>query len=173
VSSTFRIDYVEAALISLLNAKLPAAYGTELGNAGRPVAVDIESLGDDDFNEDGRLVLQPPSVRVRFNFGDYNNLRDNQRLTYQSTPQFDVICFESSLRSKADQRRQSLVLVGVVTDQLAGARLNLSDGSKTMPVTIGRVSLVEDDYGPVDQCFSIAIGIEGIAQFSGANANPN
>jgi hypothetical protein len=163
MSSAFRIDYVEAALLALLNAKLAGAYGSK---------VNINSLGDADFNENGDLVLKPPSIRVRFAGGDYDPLRDNQRLTYEAGFPFEVLCFESSLRSKADERKQTLVLVSVVQDQLAGARLLLADGSKTMPIEMKSVSLVASEEGPVDQLFSVIVLVKGIAQFSGANAQP-
>lgn len=163
MSSSFRIDYVEAALLALLNSNLAAAYGTK---------VNIDSLGDKDFDDDGRLVLQPPSVRVRFAGAEYENLHDNQRLTYEGGLPFEMLCFESSLRSKADERRQTLVLVATVQDQLAGARLVLADGSKTMPIEMKSVSLVASEEGPVDQLFSIVVLVKGIAQFSGANAQP-
>jgi hypothetical protein len=172
VSSAFRIDYVEAALLQLLQTVMPAAYGTELGSEG-PAAVNIDSLGDDDFDEDGQLVLQPPSLRVRFRDDPYNPARDNQRLTYQSHQSYEILCFESSLRSKADQRKQTLVLVSVVLDQLAGARISLADSSKTFPVSVLGVTRVDADGGPVDQLFSILVDIEGFAQFSGVNANRN
>lgn len=163
MSSTFRIDYVEAALLAVLNSKLATAYGAK---------VNIDSLGDKDFDDDGRLVLQPPSVRVRFAAADYENLHDNQRLTYEGGLPFELLCFESSLRSKADERRQTLVLVATVQDQLAGARLALADGSRTMPIEMKSVSLVASEEGPVDQLFSIVVLVKGIAQFSGANAQP-
>ena len=168
MSSTFRIDYVEAALLALLIANLPAAYATALDVVSAPV--NIDSLGDQDFNEEGQLVLQPPSVRVRFTAAPYDPARDNRRLTYQAHPQFEILCFESSLRSKADERKQTLILVGVVQDQLSGARLNLADGSKSMPITLGPLRLVETEQGPVDQLFTQAIEVEGFAQFSGVNA---
>ncbi|MDR3797964.1 MAG: hypothetical protein P4K93_07415 [Terracidiphilus sp.] len=163
MSSTFRIDYVEAALLALLRAKLASAYGSK---------VQIDSLGDDDFDDDGRLVLQPPSIRVRFAGGEYDNLRDNQRLTYEASLPFELLCFESSLRSKADERKQTLVLVATVQDQLAGARLFLADGAKTFPIEMRSVSLVDTDQGPVDQLFSVVVLVKGNAQFSGANAQP-
>jgi hypothetical protein len=62
------------------------------------------------------------------------------------------------------------VLVGTLQDQLAGARLNLQDDTTSMPVTIKSVALVAVDEGPVDQLFSVVVDVEGIAQFSGANA---
>jgi phage gp37-like protein len=163
MSSPFRIDYVEAALLLLLNANLAAAYGAK---------VNIDSLGDKDFDDDGRLILQPPSVRVRFAGADYKNLHDNQRLSYQGAVPFEILCFESSLRSRADERKQTLVLVATVQDQLAGARLALADSTQSMPIAMQSVKLVSTDEGPVDQLFSIVITVEGIAQFSGANARP-
>jgi hypothetical protein len=105
VSSTFRIDYVEKALIALLLDVLPSAYGSK---------VQVESLGDADFNADGQLTLRPPCIRVRYLGADYDPLHDNKRLTYQPKQQFELLCFESSLRSKTDQRRQTLVLVATV-----------------------------------------------------------
>lgn len=169
--STFRIDYVEAALLQMLKSVMPAAYGAELGSAA--VAVNIDSLGDDDFDEDGQLILQPPSLRVRFRDDPYDPARDNQRLTYQSHQAYEILCFESSLRSKADQRKQTLILVGAVLDQLAGARLSLADSSKTFPITVRGVTRIDGDSGPVDQLFSVLVDIEGFAQFSGVNANRN
>jgi phage gp37-like protein len=159
--STLRIDYVEAALIALLKANLAAAYGSN---------VNIDSLGDKDFDEEGRLVLQPPAVRVRFMDANYNALRDNRRLTYQPTMPFQILCFQSSLRSPADERKQTLVLVAAVQDQLAGTVLALADGSQTMPITMKHVGLVDTAEGPVDQLFAVDVEVEGIAQFSGANA---
>jgi hypothetical protein len=165
--SQFRIDYVEAALITLLKTVMPPAYGTSVA----PVLVDINSVNSKDFNAQGQLALKPPSMRVQFGDANFANLRDNQRLTYQNGMLFDVLCFESSLRSKADERLQSLGLVAVALNQLAGARLALADGTSSMPIEVKRVSLVlPDDGGPVDQLFAITISVEGIAQFDGPNA---
>lgn len=172
MSSNFRPDYVEYALVQLLQANLPAAYGAELGTSG-PSAVDIAPLGENDFDDQGQLVLTPPSVRVRFVGGKYDPARDNQRLTYQSHPQWEILSFESSLASKADERSQTLILVAAVTDQLAGARLLLQDGTKTFPISILSVELLEGPGAGVDQLFALRIEVEGFAQFSGANANPN
>jgi hypothetical protein len=158
---TLRVDYAEAALIQLLEEKMEAAYGA-------PVQVD--SLGDKDYDDDGSLVLQPPCLRVRFGRGVYDNLRDNQRLTYQGGLDFEVLAYESSLRDPADERKQTLVLVAAVQDQLAGARLTLQDGSRTQPITMKSVALIETQGGPVDQLFSVVIEVNGVAQFSGVNA---
>ena len=182
MSTTFPLDFVEAALLGLLKANMPAAYAQALPAGSAQIvgtgdaavaAIDIDGLGEDDFDDDGQLVLNPPSIRVRFLGADYNTLHDNQRLTYQTAPNFELLCFESSLRSKADERKQTLILVKVLQDQLSGARINLSDGSKTQPVTIIAVRLVEGVGNGVDQLFSVLVAIEGFAQFSGVNANPN
>jgi len=165
--SQVRIDAVESALVALLKSVMPAAYGT----ADAPVAIDIDSIGDKDFNAQGDLVLKPPSMRVRFGGADYRNLHDNQRLTYQAGMPFDVMCFESSLRSKADERLQTLVLVETAINQLAGARLALADGSSTMPLTLQSVSPVITEDGPVDQLYAITFLVEGVAQYDGPNAS--
>jgi hypothetical protein len=159
--SQFRIDQVEAALIALLKDTMPAAYGTP---------VDVDSVNSKDFNAQGQLALRAPAQRIQFGDGDFSDLRDNQRLSYQAGILFDVLCWESSLRSKADERLQSLGLVAVTLNQLAGARLALADGTLSMPITLKRVSLVlPDDGGPVDQLYAITVLISGIAQFDGAN----
>jgi hypothetical protein len=164
MSSNFRIDYVEAALLTLLGShSFSQAYGARIS---------VDSLGDKDFDEDGRLVMQPPALRVRFADGGYANLRDNQRLTYEAKIAFEILCFESSLRSPADQRKQTLVLVATVLDQLAGARLALADGSQTMPLTIKSAYLRPIEEGPIDVLFGVVVEAEGIAQFSGAHAHP-
>lgn len=161
MSSSFRIDYVEAALIGLLAASLPTAYGSQ---------VQVDSLGAKDFDEDGRLTLQPPAVRVLYSGGQYENLRDNKRLTYQAGESFEVLCYQSSLRSRADQRLQTLQLVAVVMDQLAGARLALQDGTSSLPVSLQSCDLVVTDEEEVAQFYTVKVLVEGIAQFSGANA---
>ena len=163
MSSTFSIDMIEAALIDFLCSKLPLAYGA---------FVDVNSLGDDDFDEEGTLVLRPPSARLRFMDATYKNLRDNQRLTYQTDPHFELWCYESSLRNKADQRRQTLVLGKAAQGILAGTRLQLADQTQTMPISLLRVGLVNTASGPVDQLFAVEFIVEGIAQFNGEYAQP-
>jgi hypothetical protein len=157
-----RIDYVEGALIALLKANLPAAYGAP---------VDIQPIGDKDFDENGRLVLQPPSVRVLFVDAGFSNLRDNLRLTYEAATSFEIWCLQSSRRSLADERVQTLGLVAPVINQLVGARLSLEDGSRTCPATLKRIYLIRQEELPADQVFSIVISFEGPAQFDGPNAN--
>ena len=160
MSSQLRIDQAEAALIAMLEAKMQAAYGS-------PVQVD--SLGDKDFDDDGTLILQPPAIRVRYTGTKFASLRDNSGLTYMAEHVWEVLCFESSLRSKEDERAQTLALVAVALNQLAGARLQLADGSTTPPVKLEGVSLVIAP-GAADQSFGISIVVGGPAQFDGPNA---
>ncbi len=164
--SQFQVSMVEAALIGLLKSVMPAAYGT----VDAPVLIDIDSIGDRDFNAQGQLALKPPSMRIRFGGAEYSNLRDNQRLTYEAKLVFEVMCFESSLRSKKDERIQILALVAVAVNQLTGARLALADGTSSMPLTLQSISPVITEDGPVDQLFSITVVAEGIAQYDGPNA---
>jgi hypothetical protein len=168
--SQFRIDQVEAALIALLNSTVPAPYGASVLVDGPPIPIDVNTVNSNDFNAEDQLVINPPAQRVQFIDGDYGDLRDNQRLTYQSALSFNIGCFDENLYSKADERRQTLALVDVTLNQLAGARLALADGTYSMPLELKRVSLViNDDGGPVTQFFVISVLVKGIAQFDGAN----
>jgi hypothetical protein len=163
----FQIDYVEGALISLLKTVMPAAYGT----VEAPALIDINTVNSKDFNSQGQLAIKSPSMRIQFGESSFDNLRDNQRLSYESGIHFDILCFKSNLHSKADERLQTLGLVDVALNQLAGARLALQDGSSSMPIELKRVSLViPDDGGPVDQFFAITILVKAIAQYNGPNA---
>jgi hypothetical protein len=164
--SQFTILLAEGALIALFKSVMPAAYGT----VDAPILIDIDSLGDKDFDAEGQLVLKPPSIRVRFDRTRRDNLRDNQRLSYQAKHSFDVLCFESSLRSKADERKQTLVLAQTVENQIAGARLALADGSSSMPCSLGATYLVAESSGAVDQLFCVEVIVEGIQQYDGPNA---
>jgi hypothetical protein len=164
--SQFQISQVEVALIALLKTVMPAAYGT----VEAPINVDVNSLGDKDFDAEGQLVLKPPSIRVRFDRTRRDPLRDNQRLSYQAKHSFDILCYESSLRGKADERRQTLALTQIVENQLAGARLALADGTSSMPCSLGSTYLVAESSGSVDQLFCLEVIVEGIQQYDGPNA---
>jgi hypothetical protein len=169
--SQFMVTQVESALIALLNSTMPAAYNLALHPVDPPPAagIDIDALGGKDFDENGMLALKSPAMRVEFGGCEYNPLRDNQRLTYEAGMPFDVICFVGSLKSKASERDRTLLLVQAAVNQLAGARLALSDGTFSMPLTLTAVSKVQDRGGPVDQAFAITVLVNGIAQYNGPN----
>lgn len=153
---------VEAAILTLLPARLKISYGKN---------VDVAPIGGKDFDEDGQLVLKSPAVRLYFAGATYDPLRDNQRLTMEAELMWDLICFEESLKSRADERTKTLELLAVVEDEIAGARLLLSAGVYTQPTRIVSIKPVMDAVGPVDQCYAVTIAVSGIAQFSGVNAN--
>jgi phage gp37-like protein len=161
MSAGFRVDYVESALVQMLTNVVSGQEGQ---------LIDVQTLGKRDFDEDGALVLQPPCLRVIFLGSPFQPMRDNTRLNYQRVSRFEVLSFAESLRGPADQRLQSLALVAIVEDQLAGARLTLADGTVTMPLALEETQIVEFPDGPVPFCYSTRVAIESIAQFSGANA---
>lgn len=162
MATKVQIHLVEAALLALLPARLKISYGKN---------VTVSPIGGKDFDDDGQLVLKSPAVRTHFKGAEYAPLRDIQRLTTEAELNWDIICFEESLKSKADERTKTLELIAVVQDELAGARLQISDGVYTQPTRIVSVLPVMDAVGPVDQCYAITIAVSGIAQFSGVNAN--
>jgi hypothetical protein len=157
-----QIHLVEAALLKLLNERLKISYGRN---------VSVEPIGGKDFDEDGQLVLKSPAVRLRFAGANYDTLRDIQRLTMEGALTWDIICFEESLKSQHDERTKTLELVAAVQDEIAGARLEISPKVYTQPTVMSAVNPVMDAIGPVDQCYAVNIIINGIAQFSGTNAN--
>ena len=162
MASKVQIDQVEKAIVDLGRSYLTAAYEK---------SVDVDSIGDRDFNADGDLVLLPPCVRVRFGGSQYDTNRDNQKLTYGAKLLFDFYCFEENLRSKLDERIDTLRLVACVQDAYTGARLKLDDDSYTEPLELVGVLPMMNENSIVDQFYSVTIRVNGIAQFSGANSN--
>lgn len=160
MNNLFRIDDVETSLVTLLQTTMTTAYGAN---------VDVDSLGDKDFDDEGTLVLRTPAVRALFLGAPYKPTHDNLRLTYEQSLDYDIFCFEQSLRSKADERLQTLNLVAVLLEQVVGARLTLTNGQRTMPITLRGVNLMANASGPVDQAYVVSVSIEAIAQFSGVN----
>jgi hypothetical protein len=162
MATKVQIHLVEAALLELLSTRLKISYGMN---------VDVESIGKGDFDEDGQLVLKSPAVRLIFVDGHFGSARDNQRVTLNTALIFSAACYHESLRSKAQERTRSFQLLGTVADELAGARLKLSEGVYTEPILLTGAVQVMDAGGPVDQCFAVTFTVTGIAQFSGVNAN--
>ncbi len=162
MATKVQIHLVEAALLALLPARLKISYAKN---------VDVQNISGKDFDDDGQLVLKSPAVRIRFGSEHMDALRDSQRLTMEAEQLWDAVCYEESLKSKADERTRSLVLLGTVKDELAGTRLLLEAGVYTLPIRLVGVSQVIDAAGPVDQCYAVTFAVSGIAQFSGVNAN--
>lgn len=163
MASQVHIVDVKDALVALLASTLAGAYGTP---------VDVKSIGKRDFSDDGAITMRPPAVRVRYAGTDRDPLHDNQRLTYQKKLTFEAWCFDSNKRSAAAERDLCAQLAESVEDQLAGARLNLADGSKTLPITLTNTTPLMDMQDPTDQLYIVEFVVEGLAQYTGANANP-
>ena len=149
------------AILALLSATLPVSYGQP---------VDVREIGGKDFDENGQLVLKKVAVRVRFGQAAYADARDISLTTLSASLYYQVVCRHESLRSNTEARDRSLALTAVVMDQLAGARLQLPDGTKAVPIAIRSVLQAMDGLGPVEDCYAITIEISGTAQFSGVNA---
>ena len=157
-----QLDQVETAIITLGTAALKAAYSQQ---------IDVDSIGQKDFNDGGDLIISPPCVRIRFAGAEYNALRDNQKLTYEGKPVWEFWCFEENLRSKAEERLDTLKLVTAVQDTFTGARLPLDGGYRTEPMELLSVLPAMDENAVVTQFYIVSFRVNGIAQFSGANAH--
>jgi len=158
-----QITAVEKALLDLLPRRLKVSYGQN---------VDVQTLGGTDFDDNGQLVLKSPAVRLHFNSAAYGDARDNTKTTQGVDLLFSAFCRHESLRSLAKFRSQTLELVGALSDELAGARLLLEDGSRTEAIGLTGVNQALDVAGPVDQVYALSFTVSGIATFSGINRDP-
>ena len=150
----FAIDLVEDALIALLTAQL--------------VDVDVAATAAKDFDDNGNLILNPPSVRTQF-AGETASSFENQHLNYDVDQNYLVLCLDQDLGPVAQvQRTKSAQLLGTVKHLLIGARLALADGSVSEPVRY-----VQADPLPVEgigTAFVAMFAVGGIANFAGVNA---
>ena len=155
--SAFLPDTAEAAVGALLAAKLDG--------------VDTSSIGGKDINDDGQLVFTPPCARTRYVGSLYSGISDNQALNYNCEHVVEIFCAAENLRSLEAQREDTKALMGRVLVQMAGARLSLSDGSKSEPCRVVDVKSIPEDI--VGMIYIVSVAVPGIAQFDGPNANPN
>ena len=162
--SVVAVNDVENALVALLQSVMPGAYGTP---------VDVKTIGQKDFTDDGAVTLRPPAVRIRFAGAVYDQLRDNQRLTYEAGMTFEAWCYDTNLRSPALARLASEALAMAVIEQVAGARLRLADTTETLPIGLNSVEPLMSDEDPADQLYIVIFTVKGIAQFAGQNARPS
>lgn len=156
VQGEFKADQSWDALLALLVAQIPK--------------VDIQALAFKDFDGNGELVLNPPSIRVFFDGEGPSSLSDSQRLSYDVVGRFMVICLDQDYSSPQAQAIASAKLAGVVKTIAIGARLILSDGDISAPLT-----WISTDMVPVPGVgvgYTLGFEVPGLAQFPGANANP-
>jgi hypothetical protein len=145
---------VQGALHELLRQALPN--------------VNIGSIGDLAIGDDNELAFDPPCARTFFAGTDYGETQDNLALCYDDTShEIEIWCAAENLRSLEEQRKNTLELVAQIVPVLAGAELELSDGTTTQPVRLKSiVGTLQGRMGaPVTTVYTIKVEVPGIAQF--------
>jgi hypothetical protein len=158
MSQNLCINAVTDNLVQVLTSTLRTSYDA---------TTDVQESSKQDFSEDGQLVLRKIAVRVRFGQEECGPTRDITRTTYTSSLSYQIVCRHESLRSKAETRSRSLQLVSAAKAILAGTRLLLPDGTQTDGILLQGVFPVSDQFGPVDECYGIAIEVTGVTQYPG------
>ena len=130
--------------------------------------VDVGSIGDNEIDDNDQLVFDPPCVRTRHAGTQYAGGLDNQQLNYNASHIFEVWCVAENLRSKEEQRGDTETLLGTVIQQLAGARLVLTDGSESEPIRLVDVRDFPQDL--VGLIYILRVAVPGIAQFPRTNS---
>ncbi len=162
MSRKFSPDMVQDVLINMLTARLKVSYG---------MPVDVQVLTGKDFDDNGRLILKNPAVRLHYNSTAFSPAHDVTKTTQQADLMFSAFCRHESLKSAATFQAMTLKLAGVVSDELAGASFTLEDGSRTSAIEVRGINQALDVAGPVDQCYAVAFTVSGTATFSGVNRN--
>lgn len=143
---------VEQALLATLGANLTDIY--------------VGAIGKNDIGDDDQLILQMPCARQRYVSTDYKNEGDNQWLTYDVSHIFEIWAAAEDLTSREAQRTATLAVIAEVLPIVAGARLNLADGSVTEPVAVKSISGLPEDI--IGRLYILTIEVCAIAQFPGA-----
>lgn len=151
--SLFTPDLIESALQALLTGQL--------------TDVNVGSIGELDIDDADQLVCDPPMVRTFYVGTSDVVMHDNQALNYDANHVLQIWCAAEDLHSKEAGREATKLLVAQVMPIVIGARLALSDGSKSEPVRWLGISGVPDDT--LGRIYVITVGVPGIAQFPGTN----
>ena len=152
-----------AALVALLKAFLAAKYDAD---------TDVKEIARGDFNDAGELILKKIAVRVVFGTAQYGEARDVSYTTLSTALQYQVVGRHESLRTREEQRNRALAVAACAVEYLAGARLQLPDGSLAGPILVRSVGPAVDAVGPVEDCYAIVLEISGFSQFPGTYAQP-
>jgi phage gp37-like protein len=149
---------------------IQALLSAQLGNE-----VDVDCIGEDDFDEQGDITIKPPAARVLFLDEVSRGALDPQNRSYNVDQAFAVICAAENYSSVQTQRIATLQLADQVKHLLVGARLALPDGSaggdRTEPILYAGMSpLPTSDLG---MAYVAKFVIPNIAQFAAPNAYPN
>ena len=129
---------------------------------------DVQALSDSDFNQDGEIIMTPPSARTFYDGSDFASTSDSQRLSYEVVDRYMILLADEDRTSAIAQAYASAKLVDVALPILAGTRINLPAGDRSEPVTI--VAVKPLPVAGVGKAYAIAIEVPGLAQFAGANA---
>jgi hypothetical protein len=157
VTTEAPVEYVWAALQSLIVASIGAA-------------LDVRSIGMEDFDADDALIVMPPAARVLF-LEETAEPIENQARNYTRKMRFAVLCADEDRGpDPQDQRNKSIVLAGLVTHYVAGARLPLPSGDTTEPIVwLGTKPMPAAELG---MCYVVAFAVECTAYFAAPNAYP-
>jgi len=129
--------------------------------------VDVKHVTDKDFDGNGELVLNPPSVRVMY-VNSHKVAIENQGTAYTVSHRFLLLCGDENRQSAIDQARASLALSQRVETVVAGARLLLPTSEQSEPITVG-----DTEPLPVQGlgvAYALAIEVPGDAVYPGTNA---
>lgn len=157
VAGEFAIDQVWFAIEDLLRQ--------ELGDA-----IDVDSIGEKDFDEQGDLTINPPAARVGFADEKAGQPLDPQNATYNGEQMFFVVCAAEDMRGTKEQRLASLRLVAQIKHQLVGARLWLKDGTQTEPLIFAGTSPLPTKA--IGMAYVAGFIVPNVAQFAAPNAYP-
>jgi hypothetical protein len=130
--------------------------------------VDVQAISEKDFNQDGDIIMNPPSVRVFFDGEGASGTSDSQRLSYNAVGRYVVSCADQNLRSTQAQAIASAALATRVKNVAIGARLQLPNGDVTEP--IAWVSTAVMPVAGLGIGYALGFEVPGIAQFPGTNA---
>jgi hypothetical protein len=151
-----KIQDVEAALIELCQ------------NILAEEKIEVQGVSSRVVDAEGNLIVNPPIVLVYFEGESPSSRSDNLRRTYQVQQLFSLLCGTADFSSRDSEREGAYELLSTLREGLAGARLTLADGHKTMPITLSGVAPEQVDEKGV--WYSLKLVIEAVAQFPGAHA---
>jgi hypothetical protein len=133
--------------------------------------VDVAAICDKDLNDEGEIIMNPPSARVLFAGEVDLSTSDTQRRSYNAIYRFVILVADQDLSgSSANQARASLLLATIVKRILSGARIVLADGDISEPITYTGMEPVPTQG--VGMAYGVAFEVPGLAQFPGTNAYP-
>jgi hypothetical protein len=150
MSSQLKIEDVDAAL----QAALVAA------NLGAQVS----GISDQNFDNEGNLIIVPPAVLVLFESETLTAQRSNTRLDYTADKQFSILCGARNFAGDQSEKVSAYQLATKVRDALAGLKLLLADGSKTEPITL--LGVQREQFDSNGTWYSVLVSVGGTAQFT-------